>query len=159
MDRFIDALVGEIAEMAVIDYLHRNGKYAVSAVDKRAPNPDPGHDIHVRNLNNEIVRCSVKSSISALKSSPEDILSTFSPAFNQEEPREFNIQVYFYYTLFSAPRYVVPSLSKGLITGWFSREALQGALYVPYPNAIQRRRAEVKLKDIQPMSELLEQLT
>ena len=40
MERYIDVMMGEVAEAAVIKWLRQNGKYAVSAVNKSSGKPD-----------------------------------------------------------------------------------------------------------------------
>ena len=45
LERFLDILMGEIAEKLVISWLQQNKKFVKSAVDKTSGKPDLGHDI------------------------------------------------------------------------------------------------------------------
>lgn len=94
LERFNNLLMGEISEMMVLRWLHSHGKYAVSAVNKNSREPDIGHDLQLRDKNGRPIRCSVKSSLSALKDL-NYIINNFKLATKQSELREVNVQVYF----------------------------------------------------------------
>lgn len=109
MERYIDIMMGEAAEMAVIKWLKQNGKYAVSAVNKKAGKPDSGHDIILKDIRGREIKCSVKSSLSVYKNKIDDILDTFTVATKSSELREVNIQVYYWLELNGENRTTVPS--------------------------------------------------
>lgn len=153
MERFYNVLNGEIAEQAVIAYLHRQGKFAESAVDKNAARPDLGHDIHVRRLDGTQATCSIKSSLS-YKFGVEGILRNFRPAFKPSELREFNIQVYYHYTLDQPPRLTLPAFSGADIIGWGSLEDLSPSSATAYTGE-QRKVVDIKLAQMSPMASLL----
>lgn len=158
LEKFMDVLMGEISERMVIEWLHSHGKYAESAVDKRSDHPDLGHDIWIKNIKGEKSKCSVKSSISGLKSEMKDIISTFSPAFKADEIRDVNIQVYFWLRLYEKPRISVPSENNAAIIGWMSSRALQNCGEQLYPTE-RRPKLNLLLKQMQPMNELLQYLS
>lgn len=127
LERFNNILMGEVAEMMVIKWLHSHGKFAISAVDKTSSSPDMGHDIEVESARDgKKVFCSIKSSISCLKDI-NSILSEFRLATKKSELREINIQVYFWLTLNpgkGSSRVSVPSLRQSAIIGWFGQNDL-----------------------------------
>ena len=155
LERFQDVLLGEIAEMMVIDWLHTSGKYAVSAVDKDSAHPDPGHDIQIMRSGGALKQASVKSSVSGLKSSIGDILDTFTIATTPRELRDVNIQVYFWLSLYSSPRVSVPSLSNAAIIAWASRGDLETVIFHPYQGE-SRLSPKLRLRSFRPMRELLD---
>jgi hypothetical protein len=157
LERFIDCLMGEVAERMVLRWLRQNGKYAKPAADKKAAERDPGHDILVKLVNNKIVRASIKSSLSALKDNPWQILSTFTLAVTPKEIREINIQVYFWLSLRGSPRVTVPSIKQAAIMAWAFDEDLRKANFKEYRGE-ERLAPELKLKDLRPPSELLDWL-
>jgi hypothetical protein len=157
LERFIDCLMGEVAERMVLRWLRQNGKYAKPAADKKAAERDPGHDILVKLLNNKIVRASIKSSLSALKDNPGQILSTFTLAVTPKEIREINIQVYFWLSLRGSPRVTVPSIKQAAIMAWASDDDLRKTNFKEYRGE-ERLAPELKLKDLRPPSELLDWL-
>jgi len=154
LERFIDCLMGEVAERMVLRWLRQNGKYAKPAADKKAAERDPGHDILVKLVNNKIVRASIKSSLSALKDNPGQILSTFTLAVTPKEIREINIQVYFWLSLRGSPRVTVPSIKQAAIMAWAFDEDLRKTNFKEYRGE-ERLAPELKLKDLRPPSELL----
>lgn len=156
MERYIDILMGEVAECAVIKWLKDNGKYAVSAVDKKSGKPDLGHDIVVRRRDGVEITCSVKSSLSAYKNSFDDILDTFTIATKLSEIRKVNIQVYFWLNLRGKEhRTTVPSTDNMAIVGWVGENDI--AKFSSY-NGEERQVADVKLRDMRPMHSLLDYL-
>jgi hypothetical protein len=157
LERFIDCLMGEVAERMVLRWLRQNGKYAKPAADKKAAERDPGHDILVKLVNNKIVRASIKSSLSALKDNPGQILSTFTLAVTPKEIREINIQVYFWLSLRGSPRVTVPSIKQAAIMAWASDDDLRKTNFKEYRGE-ERLAPELKLKDLRPPSELLDWL-
>lgn len=160
LERFSNLLMGEIAELGVIAYLQQQGKYAVSAVDKQACTPDQGHDIHVRRKDGSLAKCSVKSSLSyKYGMMPRGgILEHFRPAFNRKEPRDINVQVYFHYQLGENPRATVLTSRHAFIVGWLPERKIVGGQYTTYQGE-RRPVADIKLKDMLPMSELLPNLS
>lgn len=88
MERYIDIMMGEVAEAAVIKWLKQNGKYAVSAVNKSSGKPDSGRDIILRGKHKQEIECSVKSSLSVYKDNINDILDTFTIATKASELRK-----------------------------------------------------------------------
>jgi hypothetical protein len=157
LERFIDCLMGEVAERMVLRWLHQNGKYAKPAADKKAAEPDPGHDILVKLRTEEIVCASIKSSLSALKDDPGQILSTFTLAVTPEEIRKINIQVYFWLSLKRSPRVTVPSMKQAAIVAWAFDDDLRKTNFKGYRGE-ERLAPELKLKDLRPPSELLDWL-
>lgn len=122
LERFNNILMGEIAEYMVIKWLKGQGKYAESSVDKASGIPDAGHDIILKKKNTEeIIKCSVKSSLS-FKKGIDGIIKEFKLATTQKELRDVNIQVYFWLELNpvgSKSRTTVPSFNNSAIIGWF----------------------------------------
>jgi hypothetical protein len=157
LERFIDCLMGEVAERMVLRWLHQNGKYAEPAADKKAAERDPGHDILLKLRTEEVVRASIKSSFSALKDDPGEILSTFTLAVTPNEIREINIQVYFWLSLWRSPRVTVPSMKQAAIVAWALDADLRKTNFKEYRGE-ERLAPELKLKDLRPPSELLDWL-
>jgi len=157
LERFIDCLMGEVAERMVLRWLHQNDKYAKPAADKKAAERDPGHDILVKLRTEKIVCASIKSSLSALKDDPEQILSTFTLAVTPEEIREINIQVYFWLSLRGSPRVTVPSMKQAAIVAWALDADLKKTNFKEYRGE-ERLAPELKLKDLRPPRELLDRL-
>lgn len=128
LERFINVLMGEVAERMVIKWLQNNDKFAKSAVDKMGTTPDLGHDIEVKKkTSKDSLLCSVKSSIS-YKLSPAGILEICKLATKQSELRDINVQVYFWLTLNPAGgnnRVTVPSMRQSALIGWFGRNDLK----------------------------------
>ena len=85
MERYIDVMMGEVAEAAVIKWLRQNGKYAVSAVNKSSGKPDSGRDLILKDKQKREIECSVKSSLSVYKDNMNDILDTFTIATKASE--------------------------------------------------------------------------
>lgn len=127
LERFINVLMGEVAEQMVIKWLKEQGKFAESAVDKTSNKPDVGHDVKVINrANGAELLCSVKSSLS-YKLDVEGILSICKIASKESELKDINIQVYFWLTTNpkkNESRLTVPSLRQAAIIGWFGRNDL-----------------------------------
>ena len=157
LERFIDCLMGEVAERMVLRWLHQNDKYAKPAADKKAAERDPGHDILVKLRTEKIVCASIKSSLSALKDDPEQILSTFTLAVTPKEIREINIQVYFWLSLRGSPRVTVPSIKQAAIMAWAFDDDLRKTNFKEYRGE-ERLAPELKLKYLRPPRELLDRL-
>jgi len=157
LERFIDCLMGEVAERIVLRWLHQNGKYAEPAADKKAAERDPGHDILLKLRTKKVVRASIKSSLSALKDDPGEILSTFTLAVTPNEIREINIQVYFWLSLWRSPRVTVPSMKQAAIAAWAFEAELRKTNFKEYRGE-ERLAPERKLKDLRPPRELLDWL-
>lgn len=158
LERFFDCLMGELAEQVVITWLINQNKYAVSAVDKTAATPDLGHDIWLKDLNGGKIRASIKSSLSATKNNPMDILNTFTLATNSKELRDINIQVYFWLSPWSTPRITVPSLKNAGIFAWAAESDLSVGEFAAYKGE-ERMAPRKRLAELRPMSELLTILT
>lgn len=158
LERYINNLMGEVAEIAVIKWLNKNGKYAVSAVDKTSTNPDLGHDIWVKDRNGNFRKCSVKSSLSA-KKDIGGILETFTLAITESEVRDINIQVYFWLEISppkGKPRTTVPSLSHMAIICWAVKNDIDEFKTYNHEN---RPSTEKKLNEFRTMDSLLQFLS
>lgn len=160
LERFIDLVMGEIAEQTVLKWVRENGKYARSAVDKTSGVPDLGHDIYFKRAgggSTDLVKCSVKSSLSALISDPQALLSTYNLASKRSEIRDVNVQVYFWLqtkTKKGSPRTTVPSTKNMAIIGWLGRKEANEREEQSY--ATERRpEIQVKLEELRPMKDLL----
>jgi len=127
LERFINVLMGEVAEQMVIKWLHNNGKKANSTVNKTTTKPDLGHDIQVHKKEDDsALLCSVKSSIS-YKLDINGVLNICKLATKKSELRDINIQVYFWLVLEpkkDESRVTVPSLRQAAIIGWFGKNDL-----------------------------------
>ncbi len=158
MERFINILMGEAAERAVIKWIRGKGKYAVSAVDKRSGKPDLGHDIILRDKKQKEIVCSVKSSLSACKSHIDEILKSFTIAAKRSEIRQVNIQVYYWLSLKGDHEYrvTVPSNNNMAIIGWAGENDIEK--FGNYSTE-HREVAEIKLEQIRSMESLLEFLS
>ncbi len=155
MERYIDILMGEAAEMAVIKWLKQNGKYAVSAVNKKSGKPDLGHDIILKDIREREIKCSVKSSLSVYKNKIDDILDTFTVATKASELRKVNIQVYYWLELNGESRTTVPSNDNMAIIGWIGENDVEE--FDTY-NTEKRQVAKIKLRDVRSMQSLLDYL-
>lgn len=165
LERLIDIIMGEIAEQVVIKWLHSNGKYAISAVDKTSGKPDAGHDIIVKAKTGRKTRCSIKSSLSVMKANAEDIISTFQLASKPSEMREINIQVYFWLRIFNKdlengtkPRINTPSTNNLAIIGWASDKDIKKSMEIAQYSTEKRQTVDIKLCDLRPMSSLLDNI-
>lgn len=155
MERYIDIMMGEVAEAAVLKWLRQNGKYAVSAVDKSSGKPDSGHDILLKDKHNREIQCSVKSSLSVYKDNIDDILDTFTLATKESELRKVNIQVYYWLKLKGENRITVPSEKNMAIIGWIGENDVKEFGTYSTEN---RQVAKLKLRDIRTMQSLLDYL-
>ena len=155
MERYIDIMMGEAAEMAVIKWLKQNGKYAVSAVNKKAGKPDSGHDIILKDIRGREIKCSVKSSLSVYKNKIDDILDTFTVATKSSELREVNIQVCYWLELNGENRTTVPSNDNMAIIGWIGEKDVEE--FDTYSTE-KRQVAKIKLRDVRSMQSLLDYL-
>jgi hypothetical protein len=158
IERFIDCLMGEIAERCVLEWLISNGKYCKSAVNKLASYPDPGHDLWLRTTETRPIHASVKSSLSVYKDKPQDILNIFKLATEPNEIREVNIQVCFWLSPNSEPRISVPSASQVGIFAWAWDKDLKEAEFSSYRGE-ERSAPESKLADLRSPKELLSYLS
>ena len=155
MERYIDIMMGEVAEAAVIKWLKQNGKYAVSAVNKSSGKPDSGRDIILRGKHKQEIECSVKSSLSVYKDNINDILDTFTIATKASELRKLNIQVYYWLKLKGENRITVPSNKNMAIIGWIGENDVKE--FGTY-NTENRQVAKIKLRNIRTMKSLLDYL-
>lgn len=153
LERFINVLMGEIAEHIVITWLRQNNKFVESAVDKTSDKPDLGHDLWLKKYNGDRIKCSIKSSISALKS-PKDILTTFTIATKESEIRDVNIQVYFWLDLFAKDnnRLSIPSTKNCAIICWCGKKDIKS--FTEYKTE-KRQTANKKLQELRTMRSLL----
>lgn len=147
LERFNNLLMGEISEMTVLKWLHSKGKYAVSAVDKTSKQPDLGHDLQLRDVSGNFIRCSIKSSLSALKDL-NYIIDSFKLATKQSELREVNVQVYFWLDITptgnNKSRTTVLSLRNSAIIGWFGMNDL---------NSFESYATEIREAPTRPLSD------
>lgn len=155
MERYIDVMMGEVAEAAVIKWLRQNGKYAVSAVNKSSGKPDSGRDLILRDKQKREIECSVKSSLSVYKDNMNDILDTFTIATKASELRKVNIQVYYWLKLKGENRVTVPSDKYMAIIGWIGENDVEE--FGTY-NTEKRQVAKLKLRNIRTMQSLLDYL-
>ena len=155
MERYINILMGEVAEVAVIKWLRQNGKYADSAVNKRSGKPDSGRDIILKDRYEREIGCSVKSSLSVYKNNIDDILDTFTVATKESELRKVNIQVYYWLILNGVNRISVPSDKNMAIIGWIGENDVEKFGTYRTEN---RQVADIKLRDIRTMQSLLDYL-
>jgi hypothetical protein len=153
LERFLNVLLGEVAERMVVAWLHGQGKYAVPASDKQGDGPDAGHDVFLRR-GERTLRCSVKSSLSAMQDLPR-ILSDFTLATKRGELRHVNIQVYFWLDLHARDGYrtTVPSLERAAIIGWAGLRDIQQ--FGRYETEARQAPAGYKLQHMRPMADLL----
>jgi hypothetical protein len=156
LEKFLNLLMGEIAEQAVLSWLKKEGKYAVSVVDKTSGAPDAGHDLELLSTNNKKVQCSIKSSFSFAKQ-PGEIIKNFRLATTPSELREINVQVYFWIDPFKPsgqPRTTLPSLTNCAMIGWFGKDDLDKKKFEPY-NGEMRAAPVSKLDNARTMDSLL----
>lgn len=153
LERFHDVLMGEVAEQSVIKWLRSRDIEAESAVDKAGGQPDSGHDILVKGRRGEILKCSVKSSISAYYADMDKILDTFSIATKASEICSINIQVYFWLNLRETPRTAVPSERHMAIVGWLGSRDFSGRDFVRYARE-NREVADIRLRELRAMETL-----
>lgn len=156
LERYENVLLGEIAEYMVIKWLRNNNRYAISAVDKDSPDPDPGHDLILRSKEKGEIKCSVKSSLS-VQIGPDKILSTFTLATKDNEIRDVNVQVCFWYKLKpknGESRVSLPSLRNSAIICWLGRKDFQNKKFKKY-NHENRESPDILLKDCRKMNDLL----
>lgn len=157
MEKFNNILMGEVAEMMVIRWLHNNGKYAVSAVDKNSGQADLGHDIYLKAKDTGIdIRCSVKSSLS-YKLPPNQILKLCTLASTRGEMTEVNIQVYFWLVLNpdrGTNRVTTPSINNAAIFSWFGSNDIKPTEYSSYETE-KRKSPNIPLQNGRKMNTLL----
>ena len=153
LERYINVLLGEVAERMVLVWLQGQGKHAEPAGDKRGDEPDAGHDLLLRRRGAEL-RCSVKSSLSAQYDLPR-ILAEFTLATKRIELRPVNVQVYFWLDLRPADghRTTVPSLRHAAMIGWAGLRDVQQ--FRKYATEARESPAEFKLHQMRPMADLL----
>mgnify|MGYP001076504756 CR=1 FL=1 len=159
LERFINLLLGEIAERAVYVWLARGSK-EVARVQKNPGGPDPGYDLIVKGSNGRPLTVSVKSSVSVYKSEINDILDTFKLAVTQAEARkaDIHIQVYYWLEPGAQTRTTVPSISKAIIAAWAFKGDLANVSYASYTPSERRPAPEIKLRNLRPMKDLLRHL-
>lgn len=154
-ERFNNILMGEIAESLVIKWLHKNEKYAESAVDKTSGHPDLGHDINLKDSQGNIIKCSVKSSLAAFRN-PREILLESKLASTQKEIKEVNIQVYFWYNLYPQgkgySRITLPNTNNVALFSWAKDEDIQE--FRKYASE-KRTSSERPLCELRKMEDLL----
>lgn len=155
LERFIDIVMGEIAEQSVIKWIRSQGKFANSDVDKESGRPDKGHDIILHSKNGYNIKCSVKSSLSVYRNQVENILEEFNLSSKRSEVQGINIQVYFWLDLNSTPRITIPSNNNMAIIGWLGRKELNGISEEIYSTEA-RSVINVKLKNMRSMRSLLD---
>lgn len=154
LERFNDIVMGEIAEQTVIKWIQAQGKFAQSAVDKKSGQPDSGHDIIMSSREGHIIKCSVKSSLSAYKKEMDDIINNFCLALKEDEIQGINIQVYFWLDLNGKPRVSTPSNNNMAIIGWCGRKDLINIQEGEYATET-RPVMNISLKELRSMNSLL----
>lgn len=158
LERFINVLMGEVAEQMVIKWLTSEGKSAESSVDKKAGKPDLGHDVRVYRSTGSEAFCSVKSSLS-VKLDANGILNICKMATKKSELRDINIQVYFWLTTVpkdGESRVTVPSLRQAAIIGWFTKDEL--IQFTTYKHEAGREAPAETLRAGRSMASLLKYL-
>lgn len=157
-ERFNNILMGEIAELLVIKWLHQNGKFAESAVDKTSKQPDLGHDINLKDKEGNIVKCSVKSSLAVFRN-PREILLESKLASTQKEIRQINIQVYYWYKLYSqinsTGRVTLPNTNNVALFSWAGNRDISN--FKEYATE-EREASGIPLCELRRMDELLNYL-
>lgn len=154
LERFINILMGEVAESMVIAWLNEHKRFNRRDADKSAGVPDAGHDLVLRSTQNAEIRCSIKSSL-AYKLNLESILNQSKLATTSSELREVNIQVYFWLSLNpprGQPRVTVPTIRQSVIIGWFGNHDIN--TFTTY-NREQRQAPDTTLRNARPMGDLL----
>lgn len=157
LEQFNNILMGEIAEQMVMQWLSDNGKFVQSSVDKNSGVADLGHDLYLKNRkNNEIITCSIKSSLSYSKGL-DGILQYFKLATTPTELRSVNIQVYFWLDLNPqiGSRTTVTSFKHSAIIGWFGYNDL---IEFDSYNREKRLAPVQTLQNARTMQELLDYL-
>lgn len=128
LERFINVLMGEVAEQIVFKWLRDNNKYVEIPESKNTPGPDAGHDLLLkRKKDGGSVECSIKSSLSYSKG-PSGIIENFRLATKKSELRDVNLQVYFWLTLNppeKEPRVTIPSIRQSAIFGWYGKNDME----------------------------------
>ena len=164
LERFENVVMGELSEQAVIQFLRENGKivYAPTYAQKTNGKPDGGYDVEVVDICGNRQKVSIKSSLSVYKQSPEEIVENpkFHLASKRSELRAINIQVYFWLDTKGSTghRTAVPSEKNMMIVGWVcGRKIRNASAYSAYATE-GREVVEVSLKELRPMSELLQYL-
>ena len=154
LERFLDILMGEIAEKLVISWLQQNKKFVKSAVDKTSGKPDLGHDIILRAKDGREIKGSIKSSLSVFKQ-PTDIINEFTLATTAREVRDVNIQVYFWLNTQATPRRNLPNTDNLAIIAWCGKKDIDR--FDSYKKE-ERQAPQKKLKELRTMGELLNML-
>jgi hypothetical protein len=154
LERYINILMGEVAERMVADWITMQGKYCESDSTKGTGEPDAGHDLILRKPNYDEIRCSIKSSLTYKLDIP-GILRQCKLATKPSELREVNIQVYYWLTLNperGKSRVTVPAIRQSCIIGWFAHKDIKQFTQYNHEN---RQVPEVPLNQARPMHELL----
>ena len=160
LERYIDILMGEIAEKTVVSWLKNYGKYAEQS-QKNINKPDNGYDIVLHDNKGNPKFCSVKSSLSVKKSTPKDIIETFQLSSKVSEIQDVNIQVYYWLKTDGGkdePRINVPSTTNMAIFGWAGRKDIPTDDTGIY-NKEKRETVNLKMTQLRPMYSLLSYLS
>ena len=158
LERLINVLMGEISERAVVNWLVKNGKYAVPA-GKKFNRPDNGYDIILRDIRGSFKHCSVKSSLSVYKNSLEEIMNMFQLSSKRSEIQDVNIQVYFWLNPGSdKTRVTVPSTDNMAVVGWIGKKCINNLSVGKYKTE-KRETVNIKLTELHPMETLLKYLS
>lgn len=157
LERYIDILMGEVAEQAVLNWFIRNGRNAESAVDKESGHADNGYDITLNKVSGEQVKCSVKSSLSVFKYEVDDIISTFKLSIKPSELTDVNVQVYYRLKLKNGEsRISVPSENEMFIIGYLPiKTAKKMEKYTTYTTE-EREALDIELSKLDSMESILE---
>lgn len=157
-ERYIDVLMGEMAEKSVVNWLQSNGKFADRS-DKCFNMPDNGYDIVLHDIRGNIKYCSIKSSLSVYKNNISQIISSFQLSSKKSEISDVNIQVYFWLNIDNAPRITVPSNNNMAIIGWIGKPEAYSIGKTAKYNTENRETVSIELSKLHPMKELLKYLS
>ncbi|GEM_PF-6062079 len=144
---FTRTLLEELAERMVLQWLAENNKYATSAADKGAMQPDLCHVIWVRDVRERRVRAGIKTLLA--RSDPEGMIASQKLHLAPEEIRGINIAVCYRLPAGNDPGTTLPSLARAAIAGWVSDKNLRQARKAGAP-------ASLLLQEMRPMAELLQ---
>ncbi len=154
LNRYIQVVMDELAERMVIQWLQTNGKFAESAVDKGATNPDLGHEIWVTDIRGVKVRAAIHTFLSTNKSEMPEMLESHSLSVETDHLCGINFSVVYWLQLREKPRVKLPSLQQSAIIGWASDKNFREAAKAQPANG--GKYAALKFGDLRPVEELLQ---
>ena len=154
LERYIDCLMGQVAETVVLKWLKSEHKRVARPERTSDKGPDQGYDLVLETKDGSLF-ASVKSSIAVKRTDIPSILKNFKIATTRHEVRHINIQVCFRLSIESTPRVNVPSAELAAIMAWAFDKDLENAEFFSYKGET-RTAPEVPLSDGRPMRELLD---